>query len=60
MNKSGDFELGQLNNSTQACELQFEWFKYTAKKYETAPYFFSIKPKLDIPLFVDFCVFTHF
>ena len=30
-----------------------------AYKYETAP-FFSIKPKLDMQLFVDFYVFTRF
>ena len=29
-------------------------------KYETAPYFFSIKPKLDMGFFVDFCVFTFY
>ena len=29
-------------------------------KYETAPYFFSIKPKLDMGLFVDFCVLPEF
>ena len=27
-------------------------------KYETAPYVFSIKPKLDMGLFFDFRVFT--
>ena len=28
--------LGHLNNSTQACELQFEWFKYTSRSYMQA------------------------
>jgi hypothetical protein len=30
-------------------------------EYDTAPYFIQLsKPKLDIRLFVDFCVFTNF
>ena len=33
--------------------------KVKLNEYETAPYFFSIDPKLDIELFVDFC-FTSF
>ena len=30
----------------------------SSSRYETDPYFFSIKPKIDMGLFVDFCVFT--
>jgi hypothetical protein len=43
--------VGHLGRAT--CTVQLD-------KYDTAANFYSIKPKLDMRLFVDFCIFTCF